>query len=312
MKKIIVISFIILFTQTLYSAMPYAFLEYGVGSSDLSKTGIVSAESSAASFYNPALLVNKDNQIMAGYSIPFNRNFFLKEGETGIEGIGIYSLGISYSKEKYGIGMSGLMLKNNDLTGYDDDGNETGSFSTYEVCLSFGYGMKLNNRLNIGINNKIIYQRLYEGYSRVLAAIGIGIERKINSRLYLTGIIDNLINYRISGDNTSYETPKRGYGIGMGYNIGRFNLSATLLSDLEDVKISTGFNMGVMKYVELFGGIKDSMGYYSSDSKFNALSNLSTMNIGVKFNINKWGMDYSMGYQGTLGIKHTICGTYRY
>ncbi|MBU1075981.1 MAG: hypothetical protein KKH98_01725 [Spirochaetes bacterium] len=311
-RRSIVVLSLILFTQVLYGADPYAFLQYGVGSSGLSKTGIVSSVPTAASFYNPALLVNRADQVMAGYSIPFSENFLLKEGETGIQGIGVYSMGVSYSKEKFGFGLSALMLENSDLIGYDDQGNETGGFSTYEGCISLGYGMQLKKGLNIGVNNKIIYQRLFEGYNRVVATIGAGLEKRLSSRWTLTAVVDNLINYQISGNNIRYESPDRVYGLGAGYHIGRVHLSTTMLSDLEDIIFSTGFNAGVIQWMELFGGVRDTVGYYGYNHEVNALHSLSMMNLGIKLSLKRWSTDYSIGYQGSLGIKHTICGAYRY
>ena len=123
-------------------------------------------------------------------------------------------------------------------------------------------------------------------------------------------MLRNVINYDISRRNIGYETPVRAIGIGAEYSIGRLNISAAVESDFREVRMSSGINVEIMKWMKIMGGVRDGIGYYGEEG-IEGISR-AIMNTGIKVETERLHTEYMLGYQGRLGIKHTISAGIRY
>ncbi len=316
MKKYYIITLLFLVISiTSINATPYAFLNYEIGISGLNKTGSVSSESGEAVVYNPALLINNKNEFVFTYIKPFSSSFISPPSETieniNLDKISIYSFGGNISTKKNGIGFNLFLLKNDDLMAYDEKGNLISSFSTYQGIFTLGYGFLIKD-LYIGINNKIIYQKLYDSYNKSLGVLSLGLKKILSRKLFLTTTLNNLINYKISSENMTYETPVRNYTIGLNYRIGRLNIKSIIWSDLKDIRISSEAEVKILNWITFFGGLKDGAGYFSNYNNISALNNYSIINTGFKIYTKNWKFGYGLGYQNSLGIKHIFTLYYNY
>lgn len=114
--------------------------------------------------YNPATInVDMDNQIAFNYT-------------SYLGGIGYGTAAYAYTIDRHVQTFHGgiTYINYGDFDGYDEDGNETGSFSGSEAALSLGYAFNIPwSDFYIGTNIKVITSKL-EQYSSFGAALDIG------------------------------------------------------------------------------------------------------------------------------------------
>ncbi|MDD5067394.1 MAG: hypothetical protein PHF84_10160 [bacterium] len=308
MKKRIKIIFILLIliysTGTRVSASSYAFLEFGAASRMAgSRTGAADSSTAEAAVYNPSLLISGKNEVMLNYYQPFGRNLF-DEASDGIEGINVYDIGFSLSRERSGFGMNVLLLQNSGFKGYDENGSFSGSFDTLETAVTIGYGRKLKY-FNLGVNTRMVYQRLYSGYERMMLALGTGISRNVLRNLRAGLMLDNLLADKLYSRNMTYEKLIPRITGALDYQIGRLTVGMGMGTDLEQFLFSLRATVNIVRNFSLLSEYGNStVEYTDGTTRANELRNM--LNGGMELKWQRFTGHYLLTYRGDLGMDQSL------
>ncbi|QDO94805.1 type IX secretion system protein PorQ [Formosa sediminum] len=123
--------------------------------------------------YNPATInVEMDNQLALNYT-----------SHLGVVGYGTAAYAYTYDRRTQTLHGGITYVNYGEFQGYDEDGNETGTFTGNEAALSLGYATQIGaSDFYVGANVKFITSSL-EQYSSMGAALDFGIlyvDQKLN------------------------------------------------------------------------------------------------------------------------------------
>jgi hypothetical protein len=199
-------------------------------------------------YYNPALLPFQEHPVAlvsAGFlSLDRNLNFISYSRAVKPEGgisIGIINSGVS------------------DIDGRDSDGKHTSTLSTSENAFLLSFGVRLDQRLSIGISTKILYYHLYSEVNSTTVGFDLGIlgiltdEWTVGAALQDLGSKykwDTTVLYGVNGNTTIDRFPLR-KKLGVSYGSTTIPLAASL--EMEHVGGILLFRMGsAFRLVEEF------------------------------------------------------------
>ncbi len=213
MKRIITISLIFISTLAAQpefssiSSKPGAFSRMGFGARGMGMGNVMSAVKTGnlVSYYNPALSVfQKENSFQASYAIlsldrklnfvNFTKRFSLPNKKKNAEKTKDSGLmaGISFGLINAGVG---------DIIGRDNQGNNTGNFSTTENQFFFSFAKEFSKKLALGISVKFYHNNLYQD----ITASGIGFDfggiYSFNEQLNFSLVVTDL-NSKYKWDTT--------------------------------------------------------------------------------------------------------------
>ncbi|MBN1899161.1 MAG: hypothetical protein JW827_10310 [Spirochaetes bacterium] len=282
----------------------YTFLEYGTGTRMVgSRSGVIDASSAESVVYNPALLNYGKNEIILSYYKPFGENFFT-EGSEGLEGIHAYNAGFSLRTAKYNYGMNVLLLQNDGLEGYDENGLATGKFNTIESAITFGMGKNIGP-FSMGMKSRIIYQKFYQDHSRSILGLGLGLVKKISDNLKIGLMFDNIVGLNLFSENISHESLAPSINTGISYTLGRLDLGLGISSDLERFFVTGKAVMSLAGWLNLISEMGNGLGQYHSQT-LQSGSVRTFINGGMQINWQKTSALFLIGYRGDLGLDKSI------
>jgi len=176
-------------------------------------------------YYNPALLPFQENPVVSAstgfLSLDRNLNFFTFGKPVHPSG------GISVSIINSGV---------SDIENRDSDGRRIGTLSTSENAFLLSFGVRLDDRLSVGISTKILYYHLYSSLNSTTVGFDLGAlvllsdEWSVGASLQDLGSKykwDTTILYGTGGNTTIDRFPLR-KKIGIAYVPSGFSLQASV------------------------------------------------------------------------------------
>lgn len=142
------------------TAVPFLQIEPDSRAAGMGNTGVAIADNASAIFWNPAgLAYQTGKQISITHSkwLPnFNTDLFYDYlvGKYYIEDLGTFGGHITY-------------LNLGEQVRTDEQGNELGTFSSYELAGGISYGLQLNKNWSTGLGFRFIYSQLVPSGTRV-------------------------------------------------------------------------------------------------------------------------------------------------
>lgn len=213
MKKIIIISFIFISTLAAQpefsgiSSQPGAFSRMGFGARGMAMGNAMSSVKygNLVSYYNPALSVfQKDNSFQTSYAIlsldrklnflNFTKRFTLpskRENVNKMKGPDLMA-GISFGIINAGVG---------NIIGRDNQGNNTGEFSTTENQFFVSVAKEFSKKLALGISIKFYHYNLFRDITSSGIGFDIGGIYSLNKQWTLSLMIADL-NSKYKWDTT--------------------------------------------------------------------------------------------------------------
>jgi len=126
----------------------------GAAAQGTGEAQVARANDAYATYYNPAGLA-----FMEGDNVALQHVNWLPNLTSDI----FYDF-ISYSKSKNGVGFGGHIIYINlgEQRKTDENGQDLGSFKSFDICMTGSYGAKINSTSAVGFNFKIYHQKLAE------------------------------------------------------------------------------------------------------------------------------------------------------
>jgi hypothetical protein len=141
------------FAQVAITSVPFLQIEPDSRGAGMGNTGVAIADNASAMFWNPAgLAFQTGNQLSITHTnwLPnFNADLFYDyvAGKMYVDGIGTIAGHITY-----------FDLGSQEQT--DSDGNNLGTFRSYEIASGLSYGFKINENFAIGTGARFIFSKL--------------------------------------------------------------------------------------------------------------------------------------------------------
>ncbi len=141
------------FAQVGITAVPFLQIEPDSRTAGMGNSGVAIADNASAIFWNPAGLAFQEGHEVslthANWLPNFNVDMFYDylAGRYYVDGIGTIGGHITF-------------LNLGEQTRTDEQGNELGTFSSYEVAGGISYGFKLNNNISFGTGLRFIFSNL--------------------------------------------------------------------------------------------------------------------------------------------------------
>lgn len=179
-------------------------------------------------YYNPALLPFQENPI-AFASVGFlslDRNLNFVSYSRPVEPSGGISIGLINA------GVS-------DIEGRDSDGRRTSTFSTSENAFLLSFGVRVDQRVSIGISTKILYYHLYTDINSTTVGFDVGMAAIVTEELTLGMSLQDIGSkykwnttglYGVNGNATTDRFPLR-KKIGIAYASSSFPLQTSIESE---------------------------------------------------------------------------------
>jgi len=209
MKKKTITFWILLFMLLAYGASQgginrkagtsaYQFLKIGRGARAVGMgeafTGLADDEN--ALYWNPAGLVQAKGQVAT-----FSYNNYLADIQAGFLGY------LRPYGESNVLGISFLYMDYGDMEERDDEGNKLGSFGASDIALSISYAKPIRNRLSVGINGKIVYEKIGDYGSSDGYAVDLGGLYRLASGGTRLGLMLQNLGFQRSGLTSEHKDP---------------------------------------------------------------------------------------------------------
>lgn len=168
------------------TAVPFLLIEPDSRSTAMGNTGVAIADNSAAMFWNPAgLAFQSGNEVSITHAswlpgLQTDDIFYdYLVGKYEVDGIGTFGAHITFLN-------LGTQIRTN------EQGQEQGQFSSYEIAGGLAYGFKISNNFSLGTAFRFVYSRLVPDGFRVggqpaRAGTSVGLDF---SGLYRTNAFD--------------------------------------------------------------------------------------------------------------------------
>ena len=222
-------------------AVLFLLIEPGSRPGSMGKAFVAQADDGFAGYWNPgAMAFNRKTQLAAMHS-----NWF---GDvSGIDDIYYEYLGWNKYFQDYGnLGASFTYLSYGDIQETSADGEDLGSFSSYELAITFNYGYQLTENLGLGTNFKFVWSDLAPqnagGHNTSERGRGItyGFDFAVKHKNILIDKLDFGLNLQNVGPDVTYVDKEQSDPMPMNWRMG---LSYRLLdSKLNKLTINTDIN----------------------------------------------------------------------
>jgi hypothetical protein len=283
--------------QTVYNFLK---LDVDARSSAMAGNFVALPNDANAIFYNPAVLATgKGTKASVGF---FKYLLDINSGNAA------YTM--KYKDLGY-IGAGVRFVNYGSFDKYDENFNQTGTFSANDIALSLGYANQYKERFNYGANVKFIYSSIDE-YSSLGAAVDLGFLYYVPETYFGAGIsLLNLGTQLSSYYGTREDLPldlRIGVSKKLDYLPLTFTLGLTNLTDSYDKfydrfkNIIVGGELTVSDYVTFRIG-------YSNPQRQNLKTGSSigiagfSAGLGIKF-MEKYHIDYAFNSMGKIGSTH--------
>jgi len=189
------------------SSLPGAFSRIGFGARGIGMGNAMSSviEGNLVSYYNPALSVfQDDNSFQTSYSIlsldrslnflNFTRRFeFYSSKDSAVE--------IKKPRATAGLSIGIINSGVSNIDGRDNQGFPTGELKTSENQFFIGMGIRVSDKLAIGVAAKFYYYKLYEAVTSTGLGFDFGALYKINENFSVSAVLADL-NSKYKWDST--------------------------------------------------------------------------------------------------------------
>ncbi|MFQ3676034.1 MAG: PorV/PorQ family protein [Endomicrobiia bacterium] len=170
-------------------------------------------------------------------------------------------------------------------------------FGILDLSINGSYARKINNKWSLGVNAKIISQKVdtYTGHS---FALDLGSNWILKKNLWLGVVIKNF-GLPIKLDKESYNLPLE-LDIGLLHNYRNINFVFNLNQPIDNYLISSfGVEYNVLEHISLRTGYKYKL--YGWE-----LGNEAGLSAGLGFNFYGTKLDYGITSYGILGFVHNV------
>ena len=315
MVKLLFMVFTVLFMTINASAgsfKKYAgeFLSLGAGSRSLGMGGAYTAATNdvTAGYWNPAALIEtKGLQLEFMHSKQFissvQYNYLgasLNRNDQSAFGLSLiyFNVGsIKDSRQAY------------DFINQKVDPTLVTTFNTGDYAAIFSYSRVYNERLNYGVNMKILYR---DYYSETAFGVGfdVGAKYKLMDNLMLGAMLRDITTTMISWSTSEKEfiTPSARLGISYIYHIKSANLAIQPSADFnimfENRSYASQMNLGPIS-LDTFWGME--IAYNNLLALRIGYDDLNRLNTGIGFQVPYMSFNYSFtAYESELGNVHRI------
>ena len=175
----------------------YQFLKIGRGARAVAMGGAFTglADDENGLYWNPAGLVQVKSKMAA-----FSYNSYLADIQSGFLGY------LSPYGEVDALGVSLLYMNYGDMDKMDEDGIKRGTFGANDMAFSISYARQVKDRLSVGINGKIIYERI-DDYVSDSYAIDLGGFYRLASEKTRFGLLVQNLGFQRSGLTSEHKDP---------------------------------------------------------------------------------------------------------
>jgi hypothetical protein len=271
------------------------FLKIGIGprAAGMGEAQAAICNGVTSVFWNPAGLARTESQEASFvYSLWF-------------EGIKLQYFGYAYPHPTLGTFAGSInYLSMDKIQGYRADGVKTGEVGAYDLLGVLSYGRKLRHGIDVGINLKLIQQKLEEESSFAFG-IDIGVIGPLG-RWFKVKELEELtcgINLQNLGSKVKFQKEEGSLPLNLKFGVG---IKKEVLGDPLTVAIDGNLcndrdfygSLGIEYWVRDLIGLR--VGYKSGEDLGNGLS----FGGGIKVNI--FQLDYALVHCGELGYTHRI------
>ncbi len=175
----------------------YQFLKIGQGARAVAMGGAFTglADDENGLYWNPAGLVQAKGKIAT-----FSYNNYLADIQSGFLGY------LSPYGEADALGISLLYMNYGEMDRMDEEGIKQGTFGASDMAFSLSYAKPIKDRLSVGINGKIIYERI-EDYRSDSYAIDLGGLYRLASGKTRFGLMVQNLGFQRSGLTSAHKDP---------------------------------------------------------------------------------------------------------
>ena len=293
-RKITILIFILLPFQFLNAANSGAsFLNIGTSARAISMGGayVGVADDANAISYNPAGLAQ------------LNRNEITAQHTEWISDVKHDFLAGAFPLRNSTIGISIVALTQGKLEGRDEDRNKTDSFSAYDIATTISYSKKMNEKVKLGMNLKLIQQKIETEHATGVA-IDIG-------TLYNTAIKNLTVGFSFQNLGPKMTFISEGYNLpltatlGAGYNIkNAITVALDIKQKIYDNKteISFGTEYTPINLLALRVGYLKSL----NPEDVSKIADFKGLGGGLGLRVLNFSTDYAFIPYGDLGNTHRM------
>lgn len=281
-------------------------------------------------YQNPAMLTDS----VSG-AITFNQAGLFADARHGY---------VSFAKKTNLWGLTGNLgiqyINYGDFSRADEIGNQSGTFSANEYAITLGAGKKLNERIQAGINVKLILSN-YESYSASALATDFALNYINRDSKFIAGFLVRNVGFSLSSFNDSDLSMPLDIQLGVSKKLAHLPLRVSVTAhqlqqwnvrhDDPDVNVETNLFgeedeptgavassidnffrhmifgaellIGKHQNLKLRAGYNHLRAQELAVSEFRSLSGLS---LGFGFKIYKFNIDYGVGYHHVAGASNHI------
>jgi len=189
------------------SSLPGAFSRIGFGARGIGMGNAMSSviEGNLVSYYNPALSVfQDDNSFQTSYSIlSLDRSLNFLNFTRRFEFYSSKDSAVEIKKPRATAGLSFGIINSgvSNIDGRDNQGFPTGELKTSENQFFIGMGIRVSDKLAIGVAAKFYYYKLYEAVTSTGLGFDFGALYKINENFSVSAVLADL-NSKYKWDST--------------------------------------------------------------------------------------------------------------
>ncbi|MDO8735238.1 MAG: PorV/PorQ family protein [Elusimicrobiota bacterium] len=206
------------------------------------------------------------------------------------------------------IGISIVYLSQGKIEGRDEDRNKTDNFSAYDVATTISYSKKINEKIKLGTNLKLIQQKI-ESERATGVAVDIGSLYHFTALPLTAGFSFQNLGPKMTFISEGYNLPLTAT-LGAGYNIkNAITLALDIKQKIYDKKTEISFGTEYTPITPLALRV----GYLKSlNSKFSTLNDFKGIGGGLGLRVLNFSTDYAFVPYGDLGNTHRISFTVKW
>ncbi|MFA5779822.1 MAG: PorV/PorQ family protein [Elusimicrobiota bacterium] len=298
MKKNLLFIFVVFLLPTVYTLLPAntgaSFLNIGTSARAISMGGayVGVADDANAISYNPAGLSQ------------LNRNEITAQHTEWISDIKHDFFAGAFPLQNSTIGISVVALTQGKLEGRDENRNKTESFAAYDVATTISYSKKMNEKVKLGTNIKLIQQKIEDE-----RATGVAIDL---GTLYNTAIKNLTVGFSFQNLGPKMTFISEGYDlpltatVGLGYTFKKavtfaFDIKRKIIDNKTEVSFGTEYTP--INILALRAGY---LVMNKSTSEQMDASGFSGFGGGLGLRILNFSTDYAFVPYGDLGNTHRV------
>ena len=276
-----------------------SFLNIGTSARAISMGGayVGVADDANAISYNPAGLSQ------------LNRNEITAQHTEWISDVKHDFLAGAFPLRNSTVGFSIIYLSQGKIEGRDEDRNKTDNFSAYDVATTISYSKKINEKVKLGTNLKIIQQKI-ETEHATGAAIDVGTLYNTGIKNLTAGLSFQNLGPKMTFISEGYNLPFTAT-IGAGYNIkNAITLALDIKQKIYDNKteISFGTEYSPINVLALRVGYLKSL----NPEDVTKVADFKGLGGGIGLRILNFSTDYAFVPYGDLGNTHRMAFSVRF